>query len=285
MSAGANNRVLWVTASVTGAALVFGAVLWRSWLSSSVIRARIVQAPVIAPAPPVPPVDYAPPDPTGNASLVGTTSTVSDEAVRLQLFATFPGKNSHEGTAVLGTDKMNPQTYGAGSVLASGAVIEEIFRDYVVLRINGTAARLYRAGNGNTRIDDAALLATTVGGPGFSDRPLLTLPSSREEFSDIVRPKLVFDEEKVTGFEIAAGRRRGDLTALGLEPGDVVRSIEGRPVAADADWQRISKVLRTGGSIVLGIERKGDLLSISMDAGQINKSEVTAMTPPLPPNS
>jgi hypothetical protein len=73
----------------------------------------------------------APPD--AATSLLGTASSISPDELTLVLVATSPGRTPRDGTASLGTDPRNPQTYAAGASLVNGAVLAEIHADHVVL--------------------------------------------------------------------------------------------------------------------------------------------------------
>jgi hypothetical protein len=260
--------------------LVFCAVVWLSVQEApqheSVVAPHEVETP--------PPAVYVMPDPNPKTSVLGTDASISQDSLRLQLIATAPGKSSHEGTAILGTQVSNPQTYAAGSVLASGAVIEEIFTDHVVLRISGTRTKLFRVGIHSSE-DGLLIAATTVGGPGIADRPVDTRVTSQQDFVEYVRPKLVFDGDKLTGFEISAGRNGSRLSALGLESGDVIRTIDGRPVKSDADWQRVATSLSNGSALVLGIERQDSLISIVMDAARLSSNSQPSALASQPPPS
>ena len=213
-----NKRRYLLSGLLVSAVLIFGTVTWFLREAESVPERESDSLPRVPP----PPAVYVAPDVHPRTSVKGTTDSVSELPLRLQLFATSPGHTSKEGTALLGTDPNNPQTYGAGSVLASGAVIDEIHHDFIVLVKAGQLSRLYRVGF--VAPDDKALVAaTTVGGPGISDRPISKHASSQPDYVEVVRPKLVFEGEKLTGFEIGAGRMRHLLSTLGLEPGDIIR--------------------------------------------------------------
>src|SRR5512147_151082 len=73
--------------------------------SGSTLEAQSPPAPRVAPAPSFDPSD----------ALLGTDSSVSTQEMQLVLVATAPGRTPREGTATLGTDPRNPQTYAAGA--------------------------------------------------------------------------------------------------------------------------------------------------------------------------
>ena len=209
-------------------------------------------------------------------ALFGTDSSVSTQERQLILVATAPGRTPKEGTAALGIDPRNPQTYAAGARLVNGALIEEIYFDHIVLQLNGTRSQLQlgqkslsQRFTSKTHETDA----TTVG--GSAHQPLDTIASSREDMSEIIRPEPVFDDRGFAGLRILAGRYRHKLDALGLKSGDIVRTIDGKPLrSADSAWQKLDDALSTGSSIVVSIEREGALSSVILDGSRIIESAV-----------
>ncbi len=274
--------IVWTAgAAATSAAFYLSFVLVRGDVAPTADSDRSQAATRAALVPKIDPSD----------ALLGTDSSVSSREMQLVLVATAPGRTLREGTATLGVDPRNPQTYAAGARLVNGAVIEEIHADHVVLELNGVRSRLsigqksvFERFTSSTRETDA----TTVGGLA-TRQPLETVASSREDLSEIIRPEPVFDDQGFSGLRILPGRHRQKLDALGLKPGDIVRTIDGRPLkSADAAWQLLDDTLSTGSSIVVSVEREGTLNSMILDGSRIAESAVqvnTFDTMPGPPRS
>jgi hypothetical protein len=216
-----------------------------------------------------------PPDP--RTSLLGTDSSLSTEALELVLVATLPGKKPNEGKAALGTDVRNPQTYAAGARLANGAVLKEIYADYVVLNRGGTLSILALQGrtprvkdsHRSLSVDEAA---THVGGEAVANAPIERVPSSREDLSEIIRAEPLYERDEFAGLKIVPGTNRGQLARLELQAGDVVRSIDGKRLKSpDKAWQTLDDAISTETPIVISIEREGTLMSISLDGSKLSE--------------
>ena len=224
-----------------------------------------------------PPV-AAPVDPKD--AFLGTDSSISPDPLALVLVATVPGKTARDGTASLGTDPRNPQTYAAGATLVNGALLEEVHRDHVVLELDGKRTSLFIGGKVRGRSDSSAL---TVGGAEVVKRPLDTVPTSREDMSDIIRPEPFYERDEVAGIRLRPGRSSGRFQSLGLQADDIVRSVEGKPVrSVDAAWQKIDDALSTGSSIVVSIERDGTLTSVYLDGAKLAQDAVQVSAMPMP---
>lgn len=251
-----------VAAAGTGAlavvlALNFGDPGWFEKLAAWARPAPRVTAarPPASPGPIGAPVTVTPPRPVGN------DSSVSLVPLPLILVRTQLGRNSREGFAQIGVNARSPQTYAAGSVLANGARLVEVYERYVVLERDGRSARLYRQGEvqpPNPR--DTALV--TVGGTPPEPAAQLT---SRDELSQFIRPSPVFVGTQLRGYALYAGRQPAAFSDLGLEPGDVLTSINGTLVSGANDSLGSLNTLTEGAVLNVVIERQGVAQSLSLD--------------------
>ena len=272
--------------------------MWPHWVEYRDRQPPKPDAPSLTAAPALP---AAAPAPDVTTSVLGTSASASAEAQQLVLVATSPARNASDSTAMLGTDPRNPQTYAQGSTLANGAVISEIHADRIVLVLKGRRSTLAVDRNAASRLAMRDTLAQSnkasptvleslatpagadpamiVGGPNAVKRPLDRASSSRDDFSQIMRSQPVFERDKFAGLQIIAGTRPAALAVLGLKEGDIVRTVEGKPVEGEAAWQAIDDAVTTGSSIVVGVERDGNLMSVSLDGAQLAESP-TGMPPP-----
>lgn len=238
--------------------------------------------------PSIPKPGLPPPVADPKLALLGSDSSISSTARALILVATEPGQTARDGRASLGTDVRNPQTYAAGAVLANGAVLEEIFADYVVLSREGK--RFVLAVDGTTpkvsaqhRSLSIAEDVLQVGGAGAVNRPLERIASSRIDLSDVIRAEPLFERDEFAGLRILPGTDRSKLAVLELQSGDIVRSIDGKRLKSPAEsWQMIDDAISTGTPIVVTIDREGSLLSMSVDGSRLAASEVQLTSSEMP---
>jgi hypothetical protein len=249
--------------------------LWPHWID---FRDRQPAAPDAAP--PVQPAFVPPPAPDKQTSMLGTDASLSEKPMQLVLVATSPAAALTDSTATLGTDPRNPQTYAGGAILANGARIEEVHADRIVLGLKGRRSTLTIDRESASRVAMSAAVsdkpsflegkvgdATSIGGRSRAMQE--TIATSREDLSEFLRPQPVFENDRFAGLKILAGTSPGKLAALGVEPGDVIRSVEGKFIESADAWQEIDDTLSAGGSIVVGVERNGSLMSISLDGRRL----------------
>jgi general secretion pathway protein C len=194
---------------------------------------------------------------------VGTDSSVSASPVRLRLTSTRLGRNAREGTVEIGVNANSPQTYRAGAILANGARIEEIRSDYVVLERDGQRARLYVEGHDSVDVPSANESLLSVGGADPAPR---RMANSRDALTDVMRVTPVYAGESLQALEVYAADGSSAFSALGLEPGDRITSINGVLVSDAAHDIATLRRVTQGEALQVTITRQGTVQALSMPA-------------------
>ena len=280
------HALRWITVSMAVALGAFAAFQLGPWLErwrTPDIKAIDIPAMTVAPALPAPDM---------KAAILGTDASHSDAPLVMRLVATSPGRNSREGTAALGVDVRNPQTYVAGAQLANGSRLTEIYLDHVVLERGGqrTVLTLGTARERPAPKDqweqmrrDAQLELAIVGG---QPRTTISTPGTKDQISDVLRAAAHFENGKIAGFVLYPGTHGAALRALGLRSGDVLRAVDGLRVEGEAQWDAIASALTTGGRVNVSIEREGALQALTLDANALsnNATDAASSMPGVPLN-
>jgi type II secretory pathway component PulC len=218
---------------------------------------------------PTQPVLRATPHPETRAVVVqprplGTDSSVSPVALVLHLVATRLGRNAREGYADIGVDVHSPQTYRAGGLLANGVRIEEVHADYVILSREGQSTRLYVEGHAPPGYEPLATAAGLIHVGGTSPRAV-AVADTTEALTDVIRVSPLFDGPTFKGLQVYGNERSDAFARLGLEPGDVIHSIDGEPVRDPASAIASLRHLTEGHAVMVEVERAGQLKALSLD--------------------
>jgi type II secretion system protein C len=203
----------------------------------------------------------------------GITSSTSDSPRQLILTGTLPGRNSREGSAFVGIDARNPQTYVAGALLANGARLTQIFKDYVVLEYDGRSVRLYVQGHqphGTAQSSGELVMV----GKSASFTP--AQPNSNEPFTDVIRPSPVYEGSTLEGYQVYPGVHAGTFARLGLLPGDVITQIDGMPFSDPSQAMAMFSQLASGTTMTATVNRKGTLQQIALDGSFIASEHAQA---------
>jgi len=202
----------------------------------------------------------------------GTDSSLSPTPLPLYLVATSPGRNKNEGTAQLGTSVENPQTYAGGALLVNGVRLAEIHKDHVVLTRGGKSAELYlyqrdpRADQRRSTSDLLTVSAAPAAAP-------LEVHKVNEGLTDYLRPSPVYDGEVLRGYQVYPGVRNGVFAQLGLEPGDVITSINDAPLNEPSQSIELFMQLMRGTAVVATVERKSGSRRITLDGALISADQ------------
>lgn len=253
-------------ASIVVAAGIAITVLWsagapQAWLRSTTVTPQPQAAPEAHPQPP------------SHRELDAQLST----GRRLLLVATAPGRNVHEGTAQLGTDGANPQTFAAGALLENGSTLKEIYTDHIVLERDGLSTELYVIGTVNPpstgQSNDA--LAQVPDSP----RLQLLANASPPTNTQIIRAAPRFENDLIVGFEIYPGTRAGEFARLGLRGGDLLVAIDGAPLTSLDALNAALKDLGEGRAMTATVTRAGSEISVPLDGGAASSARLAESSP------
>jgi general secretion pathway protein C len=204
-------------------------------------------------------------DPT--VAKLGTDDVGSKTPRNLILVDTAPGRNAREGTARLGTNPLNPQTYSAGAILLNGARLTEIYPDHVVLVRGGESVGLSVRGKGSaSAYEQSSLLrvggseSVSISAPAVSDPDPLTTAVTA-----YIRPNPVFSGEQIHGFSLDAGTDPRVFSKLGLRTGDVLTRVNGVGVTDGGQVIDMLEQLMGGAAIDATIERSGTIQQITLN--------------------
>jgi type II secretion system protein C len=256
----------------------------EAWLHEKENRPPQVHAGIPAAPSAVPPMSASPPQ-KSDQDFAGTRSSVSPEPLPLILSGTVVASRAAESVAFIGVDEHNPQTYAAGAVLANGALLTEIGRNYVVLERDGASVRLYAQnvkGHAREQSDLLMVGASTTFTPAKSN--------NTDTFTEFLRPNPVYEGDALVGVEVFAGKRSALFSRLGFQGGDVITAIDDVPVNDPQAASEALHQLASGVGGVVTVKRKGKTERFTLDGTLVteelnrntNVSAAAAATVPRP---
>ncbi len=260
------------------AAMGAGYVLWTNgifdsnWVKQLTERVTGKPPAMLVTQTTLPPVEIIPPAPIGN------DASTSAMPMPLILTGTMPGRNAREGLAFIGIDETSPQTYAAGAILANQARVAEIHTDRVVLERDGKRVDLYLHGTGKT--SDIKQLANllTVGGTPPSPPAKAT---SQEVLTDYIRPSPFYDGHVLRGYQVYAGQRAGVFFQMGLQAGDIIRSLNGVALVEPNSAVEQLKLFAQGYAMTATVERQGSVETLSLDGTLVTADQERLRNPPV----
>jgi general secretion pathway protein C len=183
-------------------------------------------------------------------------------SLSLTLFGTRVNENSGSGSAILAGADGVQQSYAVGEEVMPGVQLVQVAYDHVVLSRNGAKESLFldqsvpAATVAPNATPSAPAPAATTGSP--SGEVKLSAVALRDSIS--AQPRN--EGGRITGIILSAKDDGAMLGTAGLMPGDIVVTINGRPVGAASD---IAAQFRPGAKLTLEVERGSQKLPFGLN--------------------
>jgi len=252
--------------------------------------AGVVSAPTPTFVNPRKPVDV---QAIANAHLFGTARTevaldptnAPPAQTNLILAGTWAGEDPSQGYAFIGESANTAKMYGVGKVVRAGTKLHAVYADRVILETNGRLETLSlpRLGTGAAAGLVASRPAPARAQPSqFAENLRRVAESNPTAFAEIVRPQPVFANGQQRGYRVYPGRQRQQFSRLGLQPGDLVLSINGTPLDDPQRGMEIFSTLNASDKVSVTVERNGQAQELTLNTAQINLPDPN---PPAPASS
>lgn len=184
----------------------------------------------------------------------GTEGPATVTAVPVKLFGLRVDEASGRGSAIVAGPDGVQQSVSVGDEVAPGVRLVAVADDHVTLNYAGHTEALY--------LDQSGTPPTppVVGAPPPGAAPVGPPTLAQLRAAIVATPRL--DGGRLTGLVLAP--QGPAFNAVGLQGGDVVTAINGRPVTGLGDLERAATDLRGGGALQLTVERAGAPTSLSI---------------------
>lgn len=185
---------------------------------------------------------------------------VAVTSLSLTLFGTRMNENSGGGSAILAGADGVQQSYLVGEEVMPGVLLSQVAFDHVVLTRNGQKESLFldQSVPAETVGDAASANAEATAATSGDGDVKLSATTLRESIS--VTPRN--EGGRVTGLVLAAKDDGAMLRNAGLAAGDIVVTINGRPVGSAQD---VAAQLRPGAKLTLEVERGSQKIPVGLN--------------------
>ena len=194
-----------------------------------------------------------------------TSLNLTLKGVRSVATGTREPASQQVSIAVIQTPDGRALTYHAGDTIIEGVTLDRVLPDRVLIRKSGALETLMM----DSSIDALAVLSRPgesgliEGAPRpatISETPAATVNRSLLASLDIAP---VFSDSLLTGYRITTSGPASDLSNAGLEPGDLVTHVEGKPVG-EIDIQSFSDRLSTATELSMTVQRNGAAVPVTL---------------------
>jgi general secretion pathway protein C len=193
-------------------------------------------------------------DPFFRSATTGGETAVS--TLGLTLLGTRVDMVSGRGSAIIATEDGKQASYGVGETVVPGVVLKSVAFDEVVLDRGGVAESLFLDQSTGSPV-------VTPETTGIGGGPAITRPRLAADV--MVTPRM--KGTTITGYVLNPKGSGAAFAAAGLQPGDVLVSVDGTPVAGLGDPAALARKLDAGG-VAVRLERGGSVINLGIGGTQ-----------------
>jgi general secretion pathway protein C len=206
----------------------------------------------------------------------GDPSNAPNTAMNLLLAGTIATDDPKRGLAIIGETAANAKVYSVGDAVNGGATLHAVYTDRVLLDRGGAieALALPRkalAGDGRpaTYVTQPMGGNSNPQGAALAENVRRLIANDPGAVSEIMRPQQVFQNGQMRGFRVYPGRNRAQFSRLGLQPGDLVTSVNGTPLDDPQRGNEIFKTIGSSDAVRVTVERNGRSQELTLNMAQI----------------
>lgn len=187
-------------------------------------------------------------------------------SLQLKLFGVRVDEATGRGSAIIAGPDNVQTSYSVGEAIQPGVTLKSVGYDSVVIARGGADETLYLDQSG------AAPVAAPVPAPPAANTSLLSAPGGQTAAPGSVTLAELQGQlslaPRQAGGRVTGLVPRGDpafLARIGLQPGDVVVQVLGRPIGSVQDLQRAAAGLAQGGNLSIAVERGAQVVPIAVN--------------------
>ena len=202
-------------------------------------------------------------------------SNVPDTRVNLLLTGTIATNDPKRGLAIIGETAANAKVYSVGASVGGGVTLYAVYTDHVLLDRAGTIESLalprqaLAGGPARAAISGLPGGNATFGQPNLAESVRRLIARDPGVVSEVMRPQQVFSNGQLRGFRVYPGRNRQQFAKLGLQPGDLVTSVNGTALDDPARGNEIFRTIGSSDSVRVTIERNGRPQELTLNMSQV----------------
>ena len=187
-------------------------------------------------------------------------------SLRLTLFGTRIDEAMGRGSAIVAGPDGIQNSIAVGDEIVPGVRLKAVAFDHVVIDRGGVEENLFIDQSGAAPVAQPAVpnpgvsLAPGAPPPGGGAPGAVPARQLRSEIGFIPR----IDGGRVSGLVVRSQGTGAIFRRAGLQEGDVVTAVAGRPVSGPSDFDRIASDFAGGGNIPITVERGTQTLPLSI---------------------
>lgn len=196
---------------------------------------------------------------------------LEETRLNLSLKGTIATGDTAQALAIIAASGGDEKVYGIDDIITSGTTLHAVYTDRVILKRGGAleALKLPREYEGGVapQVRRSVPEPESEPDPSPSIREVLTENVTR--LADVIRPTPYFVGGEQQGYRVYPGRNRKQFAALGLRPGDLIKSVNGASLTDPQQAMEIFQSLGTADQVTVTVERNGQPQVLTLSTSQL----------------
>jgi general secretion pathway protein C len=190
-------------------------------------------------------------------------------SVSLVLAGTIALPDPEAGFAIVGENATTAKFYRVGASINGSIRLHSVYLDHVIIDRGGVLETLSLPHGPGLEVT-AANRPTANPGAQFSDNIRRLAANNPSSLAQMIRVQPVFSNGTQKGYRVYPGRERAQFARLGLQPGDLITTINGTALNDPSVSNDILGLLSSSTSVLVNIERNGSPMQLNLDISQIS---------------
>lgn len=200
----------------------------------------------------------------------------------LVLSGTMALEDPEAGFAIVGENTANAKFYRVGAVINGVARLHSVYPERVIIERNGALETLVlpRGIPSNAPMPMARNMAPAPNANPVGENLRRLAANNPSALGELLRAQPVFSNGVQKGYRVYPGRDRQQFVRLGLQPGDLVTSVNGSTLDDPNRSSEILNTLTASSTAQITIERNGTNQQLTLDMAQISLPDSTPIDAP-----
>lgn len=204
------------------------------------------------------------------------TSNLPQSQIGLILAGTIALNDPMAGYAIVGENAATAKFYAVGGMIGGSARLHSVYADRVIIDRGGKLeALILPRGTPSTSPVNAR---SAVANNGVGDNLRRLAQNNPSAIGELLRAQPVFSGGSQKGYRVYPGRDRQQFVRLGLQPGDLITSVNGTPLDDPARGNEILNTMNSSSSVAVTVERNGATQQLTLDIAQLSLPDTGSTT-------
>lgn len=199
---------------------------------------------------------------------------LAETRLNLSLRGTIAANGGDPSLAIISAQGRDEKVYAVSDTVVSGTTLHAVYPDRVILNTGGALEALKlpkefpEGGPANIR-RSVPTAAAEAPAPDPTPSIQQVVTENVTKLADVIRPTPYFVGGEQQGYRVYPGRDRKQFAALGLRPGDLIKSVNGASLTDPQQAMEIFQGLGEADQVTVTVERNGQPQQLTLSTSQL----------------